>query len=120
MYSKTISLRFPKNVVNEPVVVNLVKEYDLSCLIEDEEMSIIKKLLQYPLVFEWAALYREPHRITYYLQELAGVFHSYYNKHRVIGDDAKLTAARLSLCRAVQLVLEEGLKVLGVSAPERM
>ncbi len=83
-------------------------------------MTIIKKLLQYPLVFEGAALYREPHRITYYLQELAGVFHSYYNKHRVIGDDVKLTAARLSLCRAVQLVLEEGLKVLGVSAPERM
>jgi len=97
-----------------------VKEYDLSSLKEDEEMSIIKKLLQYPLVFEGAAIYCEPHRITYYLQELAGVFHSYYNKHRVISDDAKLTAARLSLCRAVQLVLEEGLKVLGVSAPERM
>ena len=97
-----------------------VKDYDLSCLIEDEEMSIIKKLLQYPLILEGAALYREPHRITYYLQELAGVFHSYYNKHKVIGDDAKIMAARLSLCRAVQLVLEEGLKVLGVSAPERM
>ena len=97
-----------------------VKGYDLSCLIEDEEMSIIKKLLQYPLILEGAALYREPHRITYYLQELAGVFHSYYNKHKVIGDDAKIMAARLSLCRAVQLVLEEGLKVLGVSAPERM
>ena len=97
-----------------------VQGYDLSYLKEDEEMSIIKKLLQYPLVFEGAAIYYEPHRITYYLQELAGVFHSYYNKHRVISEDAKLTAARLSLCRAVQLVLEEGLKVLGVSAPERM
>lgn len=97
-----------------------VKEYDISFLSEDEEILIIKKLLQYPIVFEGAALCLEPHRITYYLQELAGVFHSYYNKHRVISDDAKLTAARLSLCRAVQLVLEEGLKVLGVSAPERM
>jgi len=97
-----------------------VKEVDLSSLKEDEEMTIIKKLLQYPIVFEGAALYCEPHRITYYLQELAGVFHAYYNKHRVISDDAKLTAARLSLCRAVRLVLEEGLTVLGVSAPERM
>ena len=97
-----------------------IKEYDLFSLKEDEELSIIKKLLQYPIVFEGAALYHEPHRITYYLQDLAGVFHSYYNKHRVISDDAKITAARLSLCRAVQLVLEEGLKVLGVSAPERM
>ena len=83
-------------------------------------MSIIKKLSQYPLVFEGAAISCEPHRITYYLQELAGVFHAYYNKHRVISDDAKLTAARLSLCMAVRIVLEEGLKVLGVSAPERM
>ncbi|GBE41866.1 arginine--tRNA ligase [bacterium BMS3Bbin09] len=93
---------------------------DLSLLKEAEEMSIIKKLSQYPLVFEGAAISCEPHRITYYLQELAGVFHSYYNKHRVISDDAKLTAARLSLCMAVRIVLEEGLKVLGVSAPERM
>lgn len=97
-----------------------VQGYELSYLKEDEEMSIIKKLLQYPFVFEGAAVYREPHRITYYLQELAGVFHSYYNKHRVISDDPDLTGARLSLCRAVRLVLEEGLTVLGVSAPERM
>ncbi|MBI5055798.1 MAG: arginine--tRNA ligase [Nitrospirae bacterium] len=87
---------------------------------EDEELSIIKRLLQYPMVFEGAALSMEPHRITYYLQELAGMFHSYYNKHRVISDDAELTKARLSLCSAVQIVLEEGLKILGVSAPERM
>ncbi|MBI5407902.1 MAG: arginine--tRNA ligase [Nitrospirae bacterium] len=95
-------------------------ETSLSALKEDEEISLIKKLLQYPMVFEGAAVSFEPHRITYYLQELAGMFHSYYNKHRVISDDAGLTNARLGLCRAVQLVLEEGLKVLGVSAPERM
>ncbi|MBI4847593.1 MAG: arginine--tRNA ligase [Nitrospirae bacterium] len=97
-----------------------VRSQDISALKEDEEISIIKRLLQYPMVFEGAALSMEPHRITYYLQELSGVFHSYYNKHRVISDDAELTKARLSLCRAVQIVLEEGLKILGVSAPERM
>ncbi len=73
------------------------------------------------MVFEGAALACEPHRITYYLQELAGVFHSYYYKHKIILDDNKaLSLARLSLCHGVKIVLEEGLDILGVSAPERM
>ncbi|MBI4681702.1 MAG: arginine--tRNA ligase [Nitrospirae bacterium] len=93
---------------------------DLSALIEDEEISLIKKFLQYPMVFEGAALACEPHRITYYLQELAGIFHAYYYKHRIISDDNRLTPARLGLCKGVKIVLEEGLKILGVSAPERM
>ncbi len=97
-----------------------VQEIDFSVLKGDDELSIIKKLLRYPMVFEGAVLSFEPHRITYYLQELARLFHSYYNKHRVISDDKALTTARLCLCRAVQIVLEEGLKILGVNAPERM
>ncbi len=97
-----------------------VQEVDLSDLKENDEISIIKKLLQYPMVFEGAVLSFEPHRITYYLQALAGQFHSYYNKHRVISDDKSLTTARLCLCKAVHIVLEEGLNILGVSAPERM
>lgn len=97
-----------------------IRDADLSFLREEEEMSLIKKLLQYPLVLEGAAQHYEPHRITYFLQELAGEFHSYYYRHRVIVDDADLTLARLSLCRGVKIVLEEGLRVLGVSAPEKM
>ncbi len=96
------------------------KRQCLALLTEDEELLLIKKLLQYPMVFEGSAISCEPHRITYYLQELAGMFHSYYNKHRVISDDAGLTDARLCLCKAVQIVLKEGLNMLGVSAPERM
>jgi arginyl-tRNA synthetase len=98
----------------------LVEETDLSLLKEDEDISLIKKLLQYPIVFEGAALSCEPHRITYYLQELAGMFHAYYYKFRIISDDNELSLARLCLCKGVQIVLEEGLKILGVSAPERM
>ncbi len=97
-----------------------IQNADLSLLGEQEEIALIKKLLQYPAVFEGAALYFEPHRITYYLQELAGSFHSYYYKHRVISEDTALSLARLSLCKGVKKVLEQGLKVLGVSAPERM
>ncbi len=73
-----------------------IQNADLSLLGEQEEIALIKKLLQYPAVFEGAALYFEPHRITYYLQELAGSFHSYYYKHRVISEDTALSLARLS------------------------
>ncbi len=97
-----------------------IQSADLSVLREDDEMNLIKKLLQYPMIFEGAAISYEPHRITYYLQELAGEFHSFYYKHRIIVDDAALTLARLSLCKGVKTVLEEGLNMLGVSAPERM
>ncbi|MBI4698066.1 MAG: arginine--tRNA ligase [Nitrospirae bacterium] len=97
-----------------------VQGTDLTALKEVEEIAIIKKLLQYPMMFEGAVFAFEPHRITYYLQDLARLFHSYYNKHRVLTDDSVITGARLSLCRAVQLALEEGLKILGVSAPEKM
>ncbi len=87
---------------------------------EPEEMRLLKKILLYPLIFEGAFRAREPHRITFYLQELAGLFHPYYNTHRVLSDDAGLTGARLLLLRAVELVLREALSVLGISAPERM
>ncbi|MEW5746669.1 MAG: arginine--tRNA ligase [Nitrospirota bacterium] len=89
-------------------------------LYNDEELRIIKKLLLYPMMFKNAALVHEPHRITFYLQELAGMFHPYYHKHKVVSDDAGLTKARLALCRAIQIVLRHGLGTLGVSAPERM
>ncbi len=93
---------------------------DLKMLAEHEETSIIKKLLQYIMVVESAAHACEPHRITYYLQELAGMFHAYYYKYRIISGDDRLTRARLALCRGVQIVLEDGLGLLGVSAPEKM
>jgi arginyl-tRNA synthetase len=112
-----------KGVSGQPSAVSRYDVGDRRCLAllkEDDEFFIIKKLLQYPMVFEGAAASCEPHRITYYLQELAGMFHSYYNKHRVISDDSILTNARLCLCKAVQIVLKEGLGMLGVSAPERM
>ena len=89
-------------------------------LLNDEEIKIVKKLLLYPMIFKNAALAREPHRITFYLQELAGLFHPYYHRHRVISEDTELTKARLALCEAVMIVLKHGLKILGVKAPERM
>ncbi len=89
-------------------------------LFNDEEMRIVKKLLLYPAMFRNAALAHEPHRITFYLQELAGMFHPYYHKHKVISEDTEVTKARLALCEAISIVLKHGLKILGVKAPEKM
>jgi arginyl-tRNA synthetase len=100
-----------------------VKEHtasDLRALVEDEELRLIKKILYYPLVFDGAVHSREPHRITFYLQELAGMFHPYYNTHRVLTDNRDLSEARLSLCRAIMIVINEGLSILGISSPEKM
>ncbi len=93
---------------------------DLGHLKEEAERTLIKKLLFYPLMFEGAVRTMEPHRITFYLQDLAGLFHPYYNTHRVLGEERDLTLARLRLCDAIKAVLNEGLSILDVAAPERM
>ncbi len=93
---------------------------DLSLLQLPEEVDLVKAVTRFPEVLEGAARSLEPHRVTFYLNDLAGLFHSYYNKNKVISDDAALTGARLFLCRSVLTVLQNALKILGVSAPEKM
>lgn len=85
-----------------------------------DDVALARRLLAFPEVVADAGLNREPHRVTHFLLELARVFHSYYNKHRVVTDDAALTARRLELVRAVRQVLANGLRLLGIAAPERM
>jgi len=85
-----------------------------------EEVELAKKLAAYPEVVEGAASNLEPHRLTYYLTELASQLHSYYYKHRFISADASLTRARLALVKGVKTVLAHGLGLLGVTAPESM
>lgn len=92
----------------------------LSKLETPEEISLIKALAAFPDVVEASALHFEPHRIPFYLQDLAGLFHSFYNKNRVIGEDPELSAARLLLLKCTAQTLKNGLILLGVSAPERM
>jgi arginyl-tRNA synthetase len=93
---------------------------DLTALTEPEEQALIKRLLHYPEVVRGAARALEPHRIAFWLQELAGAFHPYYKTHRVIQDDQRLLRARLALCTAVGRVIANGLDLLGVAAPETM
>lgn len=124
-------------------------EADLSLLQDPDEFLLIRKLSGYPSVVQASATALEPHRVTFYLQELASLLHTFYFKHRIMPaaadqdaanaasfvKDAKdvpvtarpkeqvtpgLTGARLALMRAVQQVLKNGLTVLGLSAPDRM
>jgi len=92
----------------------------LGKLTQQEELDLVKKLLLYPDVVEDSADTLAPHKIAYYLQELAADFHAYYNKFRIVDEDRALSGARLYLVRCVQTVLSNGLGLLGISAPERM
>jgi arginyl-tRNA synthetase len=93
---------------------------DASLLGEPEEKALIKMMARYPEMIEGAARALEVHRITFYLNDLAGIFHSYYNKNKVVTDDAALSGARLVLVEGVRIVLANALGILGVGAPEKM
>ncbi len=122
-------------------------EIDLRLLTHPDEFDVIRKLSAYPSVLQGSAAALEPHRMTFYLQELAGLLHTFYYKHRILPPAGEtevnetsgfpndqeaeaprtreavtpgLTAARLVLMREVQRVIRNGLGVLGVRAPERM
>ncbi len=92
----------------------------LSLLSEEVEKALLVKLARYPEVLSSSAEQFEPHSLAHYLRELAGDFHSYYNAHKMLGEDPALRDARLALSVAVQQVLRNGLQLLGVSAPEEM
>jgi arginyl-tRNA synthetase len=85
-----------------------------------EEVALLRSLTQYPEVLQSAALNRAPHLVVHYLRDLANAFHTYYNAQQFIVADAKLRNARLMLVLALQQVLRNGLRLLGVSAPESM
>ncbi len=87
---------------------------------EPVEMALIKNINLFPEIVDGSAKAFEPHRIANYLQDLAGAFHSFYNKHRVITEDKELSIARLFLLKCVAMTLKNALSLLGVSAPERM
>jgi arginyl-tRNA synthetase len=93
---------------------------DLAPLAGERELKLAQRLAEYPEVVVTAARELAPHAVAFYLRELAGEFHSYYNAERILVDDEALRAARLALCAAVRQTLANGLSLLGVSAPEKM
>ncbi len=93
---------------------------NLGRLTEAHELALMRTLSRYPEVVEMAAMNEEPHQLAHYVRELANEFHTYYNAHPFLVEDAGLRDARIKLILAVQQVLRNGLNLLGVSAPERM
>ncbi|MBV1874165.1 MAG: arginine--tRNA ligase [Gammaproteobacteria bacterium] len=89
-------------------------------LSSDYEKGLAKQLARYPEQLQRSALNYEPHTLAHYLRDLASSFHTYYNAEKVLIEDTNLRDARLALGEAVRQVLENGLKILGVSAPESM
>ena len=109
-----------KNAAENEIDLAGLAEADLSLLTEPEETSLMKEISRFPSVVENAAENREIHRIATFILELVGLFHSYYNKHRVICEDEHLTFARLALVEAIRQVVKNALGLLGIEAPERM
>lgn len=95
------------------------KEF-LNLLTLPEEIDIIKKLLSFPEVVRESALSLAPHKLAFNMQEIASDFHVYYNRNRIISDDPMLSSARLYFISCIKTVIKNGLRLLGVSAPERM
>jgi arginyl-tRNA synthetase len=93
---------------------------DLFLLKEEAELILTRRLADFPEEVAMAAKDMAPHRLARYLHEVAGLLHSFYNGHRVIGSDERLSSARLMLVNSTRIVLRNGMRLLGVSAPERM
>jgi arginyl-tRNA synthetase len=101
-------------------VVPRYGEVNLSLLTLPEELTLMKALTRFPEIVAAAATALEPHRLTFFLNDLASLFHSYYNKCKVISEDDSLTRARIFLMNILLIVLKNNLKLLGVSAPDKM
>lgn len=97
-----------------------VRNADLSPLVSAHEAALLDRLMDYPGLIEGAARELSPHMLAFYLKDLAGEFHSYYNAERFLVDDEAQKRARLALALAVRQVLRNGLALLGVGAPEKM
>jgi len=106
-----------RTVVEEDIISSVE---NLNLLVKEEEQQLLKKLNQYEEELLYASENFEPHKICTYLEELAAAFHKFYTFCRILGSEKKLAEARLVLAEATKTVLQNGLDILGVSAPERM
>ncbi len=101
-------------VVPEPDVAGLLR------LSEPSEWNLVRELVRLPQVLVSGAQAREPHRLTGYLTELAGLYHQFYHQCKILGEDPAVTGSRLMLCQLTRRVLARALEVIGVAAPEFM
>jgi len=93
---------------------------DVSLLTTEPELTLIRRLILLPEIVERVAVTLEPHHLPYYALDLATVFHSFYKQCRVVSEDEALTKARLKLVKATQIALVKVLRLMGMTAPEKM
>jgi arginyl-tRNA synthetase len=110
-----------------PVEKTRLLEAPLDRLTDPAELALIRQVATYPRVLEAAAVHHEPHRVTFYLQDLAASFHALWNQGKerpelrfLDADQPELTTARLAMIAAVQVVLAGGLQLIGVEPLEEM
>jgi arginyl-tRNA synthetase len=115
-----------RNAAELGIVLPPPAEIDYGLLGHEREGDLLRSLGEFPRVVAAAAELRAPHRVARYLEELAGTYHRFYDDCRVLPSEhadsppPELVHARLALCEATRTVLENGLGLLGVSAPDRM
>lgn len=102
------------------VEMPIINEVDTSLLREEDELALLRKIAEFPEEIGIAARTVAPHRMARYVLDLAGLFHSYYNHHRVLNENPELQKARLLLLMVTRITIKNGLRILGVSAPEQM
>ncbi|MBU0728783.1 MAG: arginine--tRNA ligase [Proteobacteria bacterium] len=119
-YAHARLLSIARQAEAQGVSAGALEDIDLGKLSLAEEVNMLKAMDAYPELVENAALDLEPHRIIFFLQDLAGQFHSYYNKHRVISDDIELSRSRLWMTETLRIVIGNGLKLLGLNTPRTM
>lgn len=102
------------------IKLSAIENVDLSLLKDESETELIKKILDLPEEIIYSAVHQEPHRIATFAMDMAGLFHSFYGRCRVLGVENDIQAARLYLCRAAAGCIAKALKLIGVTAPDHM
>jgi arginyl-tRNA synthetase len=100
--------------------VDELTNVDVSDLTQSDELDLMRSLADFPLIIQSASRELSPHTVAFYLKDLAGLLHSYYNATQILSGDERLIQSRLALVAAVKRVIQNGLSLIGVDAPERM
>lgn len=108
------------SILNEAKDKNIKINSDVKDIIDADSKALILKVYDFTSVASVAALKKEPHLITNYVYELASLFHNYYGKHRILTDDVNISSQMLGLIKTVKITINNALRLIGVSAPDKM
>ncbi len=108
------------SILRQAETVPSAAQVNCSLLIDPAQLTLIRKIAELPVEIAYAAIHQEPHRLAFYANELATLFHGFYTTCRVLSDQHNLSQARLALTNACRITLRNTLRLVGVAAPEKM